>query len=362
VKCGWILTDLAGGGAERLPLLLAPAMEHTDLTVLLMKDRVRHRVPPGVRVVPFSKGRRSLAAVGPAVLARASLFARHVDVLVAGLEWAPTFFAAATAAAARRPLVATVHVDLRRYHEEEPVPDYWWRLMRWSLGRAAAIVTVSEDARESVLRLGVPGERTHLISNPVAPWEDGTGAASGQVRELVTVASLNPRKGIGVALEALARLPDLDVRWTFVGDGPEKAPLVEQAARLGVSERVRFTGFVEDPRPYLREADLFVLPSLVEAAPLALMEAMSASLPVVASRSSTTVVGHLEGAGELVPVGDAEALATGIRRLVLASPEERTRLGDAVRERMRPFAADVIADAYEQLFASIVARSAGACR
>lgn len=355
IRCGWVLTDLGGGGAERIPLVLAPAFRETELEVVLLKDRIEHDVPvDGPRVVTLSSGTQTLTRAWAPILARAVRAARSLDVLVAGLEWAPTFFAAACGAVTRKPVVATVHVDLRRYRELEPVPRGWWSAMRLALRGCAAIVAVSEDARDGAISLGANRQRIHVIPNPVTP-------SSGQLAEqhkgrprILTVASLNPRKGLDLALGAADHLRDLDFEWTIVGDGPERETLRARAKELGLGNRVEFVGFRPDPTPFYAAADVYVLPSRMEGAPLALVEAMSAGLPIVATRCGSGVEGLVDSTvGELVPSEDTAAIAAAIRGL-LADPGRRTQLGQCARQRAQRFDPSIVAQRYEELLAGVV--------
>jgi glycosyltransferase involved in cell wall biosynthesis len=352
LSCGWFLTDLTGGGAERVPLVIAAALREVDLSVVLLKNRVQHALPPeGLEVLRLSSSGMSLGWAGAGVLARAAAAARSFDVLVAGLEWTPTFFAVPCGLVTRRPVIATVHVDLRRYAEHEPVPAAWWKAMRWALKHCAAVVAVSEDVRNAVLELGVAPGRVRVIPNPVA-FVAGERKRMGDVPEIVTVASLKSMKGIGVALEAAAKLRDINYQWTFVGDGPEADRFRDMADELGLSDRVRFVGFQQDPQPFYRRSDIYVLPSFTEGFGLSLVEAMSAGLPVVATRCGRVVEGLVSAAGELVPVGDATALADGIRRL-LEDPERRDSLGEAARGCVLAFEPTTVARQYEQLLMEI---------
>jgi glycosyltransferase involved in cell wall biosynthesis len=102
---------------------------------------------------------------------------------------------------------------------------------------------------------------------------------------------------------------------------------------LGVHERVRFLGHRDDVPALLAASDAFVLPSLFEGTPLALLEAMATGMPVVSSAIPGTdeVVSNGE-TGLLVRAGDPDALADALRRIV-GEPELRARLGAAARRR-----------------------------
>jgi glycosyltransferase involved in cell wall biosynthesis len=151
-----------------------------------------------------------------------------------------------------------------------------------------------------------------------------------------TVGRLEWRKGHDVLLAAAERLrarrpaPQLLV----VGDGPASDELRRQAAALGLGGDVRFTGTLDDVRPALAAMDLFALPSREEGMSNALMEAMAAGRPIVA----TDVGGNgevLDGGrlGVLVPSADAFALADAVAAL-LDDPARATALGAAAHDHV----------------------------
>jgi len=104
-------------------------------------------------------------------------------------------------------------------------------------------------------------------------------------KALVTTASLTPHKGHRFILEALKTVVKQypSACCVFVGGGPERQALENQAMAFGLTERIIFTGIQQDVRPYLECADMFVLPSLRESMGIAIVEAMAKKLPVVAS-------------------------------------------------------------------------------
>lgn len=138
------------------------------------------------------------------------------------------------------------------------------------------------------------------------------GPHDGPVR-LLTVGALAAKKGHVQLLDALTELSDAQL--DLVGDGELRGELELHAAELGLGERVRFRGAVpkEEVARLMREADLFVLPSLEETFGCVLIEAMASGLPSVATRVGGVPEVLDEDAGELVPSGDPPALAAAIR-------------------------------------------------
>ncbi len=132
---------------------------------------------------------------------------------------------------------------------------------------------------------------------------------------MLTTARLDAQKGLTYLLDAAALLPD--PMFAVVGDGPERAALEAQVAALGLRDRVRFLGYRSDVPELLAACDVFVLPSLYEGLPLALLEAMASGVPVVA-----TAIGGVDEAVQdgvsalLVPPADARALGVAIRTLL----------------------------------------------
>jgi glycosyltransferase involved in cell wall biosynthesis len=147
------------------------------------------------------------------------------------------------------------------------------------------------------------------------------------------VGRLEEQKGHAYLLAALPELrraiPDLSV--LLVGEGRRQEDLKHQVQELGLEGTVRFLGTRRDLPEIFRALDLFVQPSLWEGLPLALLKAMGAGLPVVATRVSGSREAVMDGVnGCLVEPGDPEALARAILGLQ-RQPEARQRLGEAAR-------------------------------
>ena len=152
-----------------------------------------------------------------------------------------------------------------------------------------------------------------------------------------SVSRFDPVKRIELLVDALRRLKDQFPRLVLVlvGGGGELEPIRRLVAESGLSDRVIFTGFVENPVRVQAALDLYVAASRKEGLPLAMLEAMTAGLAVVA----TDVPGHRDvvasgETGVLVPPEDPAALAEAVAAL-LSDPARRKGLGQAGRERVR---------------------------
>jgi glycosyltransferase involved in cell wall biosynthesis len=149
------------------------------------------------------------------------------------------------------------------------------------------------------------------------------------------VATLRRGKGVPVLLQAAAQPELRDLKLLVVGDGFQLEPLKQEAAQLGIAERVHFTGHQDDVTRWLNMMDIFVLPALVdEGVPQAMSQAMASGLPVVTTASGAIVELIREGeTGLFTPRGEAPALAAGIKR-VLDDETLAKRLGANARARI----------------------------
>jgi glycosyltransferase involved in cell wall biosynthesis len=169
-------------------------------------------------------------------------------------------------------------------------------------------------------------------------------------------AKLQRWKGPQDLLEAFARADVPNSYLVYAGDGPERSNLEGRATELGIAQRVRFLGFVNQsqlPAAY-SAADLFVLPSLFEPFGLVVNEAMLCGLPVaVSDRVGAKFDLVLPGEnGYVFPAGDVEALAC-ILREILPDPEKRARMGAAARRRMETWSPREYADSVVRAVQSV---------
>jgi len=164
------------------------------------------------------------------------------------------------------------------------------------------------------------------------PSDSSLRAELGLARDdrlLLAVGNLYPVKGHRVLLAALAILRDRHpgVHVALAGRGELADELEAQARQEGLAARVHFLGLRSDIPNLLAGADIFVMPSLSEGLPLALLEAMFAGRPIVATRVGEVPTALGDGdAGLLVVPGDPAALATALDHL-LSNPQEAARLG-----------------------------------
>lgn len=183
-------------------------------------------------------------------------------------------------------------------------------------------------------RLHAPPDRVRVLLNGVA--QPPAALSRGPARVFTSVNAFAPRKAMTRLVEAFAtvahRRPEARLR--LIGDGEERPACQRLVSERGLDSRVEFLGYRSDVPAQLAQADAFVLPSLAENMPLALLEAMGAGLACVATRVGGVPEALGNGAGLLVPPGDTPALAHAMSRLA-EEPGLSESLGATARARAR---------------------------
>jgi len=227
------------------------------------------------------------------------------------------------------------------------------RLRRWWTRRASVVVAPSEYLRSIIVRWGVDTQRCIAIHNaPVVPERlpkpVGVTGLQGTGLRMITVARLVSWKGIDGILRVLMGIPD--VYLTVVGDGPLDMSLRALASKLGLENRVTFTGRrnSEDTLALVRSSDVFVLNSTYEGLPHVILEALALGVPVIATAVGGTpeVVTNGEN-GLSIPPADDDALARAIVQLL--QPDRLEALREGARVSGAELRFDRLVDRYEQL-------------
>lgn len=200
-------------------------------------------------------------------------------------------------------------------------------------------------------------ERARVIPNTIPePERLAEPGIDRSRRTLLAVSRLVPRKNQSQVIEAFAHLAADFPNWRLqiVGDGPQKAELVERADELGLSSQVEFAGEQENVYPFYADADLFVIPSLFEGFPLTLCEAMAHGLPAVGFERCAGVRSQIEpGRTGLLCQGSdtVNDLKQALGEL-MRDDAQRAAMGKSARTAfMTRFSNEIIHSAWEKLFA-----------
>jgi glycosyltransferase involved in cell wall biosynthesis len=339
-----VIKSLGLGGAERLLVdgaVVAPrlGMRHEVVSFLPHKTALVEDLR--VAGAPVTILPRKTSAQ---VVASAGALARHLRVVRAEVVHAHLPVACVVARIAARlagvPCVTTEHNVLERYH---PVTRAL-ALSTWSLQRA--VVACSAEVKASVERFvpaGPAATPVVVVPNGIAPARfvvppDAARAirASCAIAEdafvVGTVAVHRAQKSLDrwlrVAAAVRKELPG--ARFLVVGDGPLRASLQEQAQSLGIGDAVVFAGLQRDPAPWLAAMDVWLSTSTFEGLPLALLEALAARRPVVATAVGGVPEVVVDGDnGRLLRADDEAGLARAVLQFARLSPADRKRLTDA---------------------------------
>jgi len=212
-------------------------------------------------------------------------------------------------------------------------------------GLFSRVIAVSARMRDDLVAGGLDPARVEVITNAVAEVPPEHQARQRQETrrslgigddELVFgyVGRLSIEKGPDNLVRAaqLLRTRGVRARYVVIGDGPERRALESAATELGLADDITFAGFQLETGPWYSAMDAFVLPSLTEGTPVALLEAMAHGLAVVATAVGgvPAVISHLEN-GVLVEPGSVEALATAMGD-VAGGADLRAALGARARQ------------------------------
>jgi glycosyltransferase involved in cell wall biosynthesis len=240
----------------------------------------------------------------------------------------------------------------------------WYRML--ALARASALVVPSRrletiahgqwrQGAGKVVRIANGIDTAAFAHQPHARSLPRLVKRAGEIW-IGTVAGLRPVKNLRRLVRAFAGLDDR-FQLVILGEGPERAAILAQAAALGLPHRVHLPGFVADPAKVIGLFDVFALSSDSEQFPLSVVEAMAAGLPVASPAvGDVAEIVAPENRAFITPPGDTEALGTALRALG-ESPDLRARLGAANRARAcAEFDVATMVGHYAALYARVLGR------
>lgn len=348
-----IIGDLRYGGAERQVVNVARHMRSAKTYVVCLgrpeTGSLSSLLPESVECI-WLGFRARYAPYHVWKLARL-LRTLAIDVVHTHM-FAANLYGVLAATLARVPVVVTSE------HGKNP---WKTRVHRWAeravISRLAhKRICVSTDILQIRRDLdGVPESKLTYIPNGT---EIDTNTISPPRGRFVfgTIGRLVPAKDYRTLIKAMGLLREkgCSVELYIVGDGPERASLESEIADLGLTSVIHLTGFQSDTQTWLGRFHTFVLSSIREGQPMALLEAMAAGLPIVATRVGgipETIASGSEGL--LVEPGDPEGLARAMETL-LSDEKKRNELGTNARKRCRrDFSIQAVCDRYLRVYHAV---------
>jgi glycosyltransferase involved in cell wall biosynthesis len=361
-KVLFLVPSLITGGAQRVFSVLLRHLDRTrfephlavlqatgpyikdipsDVTVHDLKvSRVRYALPSIIRVIQRVRPDAVLSTLG------------HLNLT---LIWAKPFIPRKTKLLIREAAIATSVLD-----QETRYPRLWKWMYRQFYRKADTIVCLSDTmVNDMAEHFRLPREQLVRIYNPVDVErictfsEAAANPFVGAGPHIVAASRLSRQKGFDVLLDAmpdvLARIPGASL-W-ILGEGPLELALKEQAGRLRLDESVKFLGFQDNPWPYFKHADVFVLSSRYEGLPNVVLESLALGTPVVAS-DCPGGVREIRAAGNpvtLVPPEMPAALAEAIVAVYMDT-KDKDRSPVVAKPGLREFDLQHVVEQYSRLF------------
>jgi glycosyltransferase involved in cell wall biosynthesis len=347
--------DIAEGLAERghEVVLCGPTVPGGIATTL---PRIRHvRLDLGRSVAP----RTDLSALRSLVRITREV---EPDIVHAHSSKAGALSRLARFFKPRIPVIYTPHGYAFAGYLSHELERRAYREVERALAPLATRVLCVCEAEARLARTIGADSRVRVVHNGIEPPSDHhLDARMTNLRQagptICALTQLRPGKGLETLIDAtpsvLERHPRLQV--AIWGEGSELKKLRARAASVGVAHAVQFMGSCDAPFSVLRAAEIFVHPSMAEAFPYVILEAMSVATPAIASDVGGIAEALRDGeTGMLVPPGDSHALASSLRDL-LETPERRTSMGLAAQRRVeRLFTRTTMVDGLTAVYGEVL--------
>ena len=358
----FIISSLGGGGAERKTALLASSLAERghSVSVLILSPRTRDEYDLSSAVVRIvipevlQKDSQGASIGRRTTLERIRNFCRKIRCIRKQIKkYNPRHV---ISLGHPEGILASLCKRSRNHHliwttssiKSPKSNDPRYRILFWlARMRKTQVITQTNEIEREYRQRGFTNLKT--IPNPVYIPQQGTHASHAEsCFRIIAVGRLIPEKSYETLIDALGILERSHTEWEckIVGKGPLQDDLEQKCRDLAIDSRVNFTGWSNDIRSLLGNSDVFVMTSLVEGQPNALLEAMSESLACVSTNFSggaaSTLLGTT-GAGLVVPVGDAKGIYNAIETLMF-NLELRKKLGIRARSITESFSIDKVTD------------------
>jgi glycosyltransferase involved in cell wall biosynthesis len=337
-----VVLSLAPGGTERLVIELATRLHDTMPMAICCLDQegawaaeVRDK---GIAVHALGRQPGFHPRLGGAIHAIAR---EHRATVIHAHHYSPFVYAAL--ARLWRPSLRVIYTEHGRLSDAPPSRKR--RLANALFSRLPTeVYTVSADLRQHIVAEGFPAAKVGVVYNGIDVQPVPSSSDRAAVRQelgvgeetivIGTIARLDPVKDLNTMIEAVATLARrTPARLLVVGDGAERSRLERIAASTPQPSAFRFLGHRDDARRWLAGCDVYANSSIHEGVSLTILEAMSAALPIVATRVGGTPEIVDDSYGRLVPPRDSAAMADVLAALA-SDPASRRAMGAAARHQV----------------------------
>ncbi|MDH7602988.1 MAG: glycosyltransferase family 4 protein [Armatimonadota bacterium] len=270
------------------------------------------------------------------------------------------------------PLVSTNHTLYTEYAHYVPVRPMIItklaivQLMKWYYSKCDLIVAPSRTVEQILRSYGIT-RPIEVVKTGVVPAAEMPSGTREKVRSdlgigpedfvLLYVGRIAREKNLDMLLRAFAKLLSgyPRVKLLLVGGGPALRETRRLASRLGIEDSVRFVGALRRPDidPIFVASDVFVFPSTTETQGIAICEAMSAGLPVVAVNAGGIPENISDGVDGILTPDDPDAFASAVERLMV-DDEERRRMGMSAKQNASRFSVEAMGDRFEKIYSDVI--------
>lgn len=358
------LTDLDGGGAERVMLNLANsfASQGRSIDVILVRKTGQYlsELYPYIRVINLE----CLTLLRSLHLLIRYLKQEKPKILISALEDTNiTAICATKLAAVHTKIVVTVHNHLSSevYYATSLKRRLVPYLLPWFYPYANSVVAVSKGVAIDLAKwTGLSLDKIQVIYNPIITSElqakqqeipNHSWLNQNQCPVILGIGRLHPQKDFPTLIHAFARVRcQRPAKLIILGEGNERIKLEKLIKQLNIEDDTHMPGFVNNPYAYMSKSTLCVLSSAWEGFGNVLVEAMATGTPVVSTACESGPAEILSGGkyGKLVPVGDIEKMAEAIIE-TLDNPTDF----EILQQRAKEFSSEAATLQYEQLFAQL---------
>lgn len=357
MKITFILGGLKGGGAERVASILMNYWIEKDIDVTLIsmrgEEKDAYRISENVgRVVLGGEGESSnkLIALAKNLLyltkLRKAIKQTDSEIVISFITRANIYSIFACYGLNKR-VVISERNDISRQTLRWP-----WPWLREKLYRFADMVTANSKVAVESMKSFVPESKLRFVPNPVELPEPNKLSSPDQSKKLLNVSRLAEHKRQVLIVQAFGKIKSSFSDWNLqiLGRGGERDHLIEEAKKEKIESQVELPGFVDNPEDYYSSSAIFVLSSLYEGTPNALLEAMSFGLPSIVSDSLPGAMEWIEDGktGFVFESENAEDLSKKMKTL-MQDPELRLSMGRAARDKVEALSLDKVATVWENI-------------
>ncbi len=356
-----VLPNLCGGGAERLHVNLANdwVAQGFDVEFILLRKEgeLISLLAPQIAVTTLNVDR-----IRRVIFPLAARLRKDPPQVLLAAMWPLTSAVVFAWILSRRKgkLFLSDHENLTASYivQGREKPFFLQALIRFCYPLASGVISVSLGVKKDLCELGnLPDSLVRVIYNPAAtgvsldretPNEQVQLWGADFDRRILTVGRLTPQKDHETLIRAFKLLPkELNAKLVILGEGPLRLKLEALVNQLKIEDCVSLPGFVLDPYPWFRSADVFVLASLWEGFGNVIVEALECGLPVISTDCPSGPSEILEDGhyGKLVPIKDPQALARAIEESLKESHDS-----EALMRHAKNFSVRKISDEYLAYF------------